>query len=297
MQTATEPLPRHPLLARIDKSRCRAILALALGLGLSACLFPTAPHAADWSSVKSPAGGPTQSIGQTNNGCIAGAANLPLEGEGYQVMHIERNRYYGHPLLVRAIEALGRKTQEQGFGVLQVGDLGQPRGGPMAFGHRSHQTGLDVDIWFNLDPGLLATANPLRSNLNAPSMLNNAKNGLDRSAWTPDQLSLLELAAKLPGVDRIFVNPYIKQELCERATGKRAWLRKIRPWYSHDDHFHLRLACPADSPACETQEPIPEGEGCDASLDWWFQPHPPSTAPPPPKQPMPTECQAILSAP
>lgn len=270
----------------------------ALCLGLVSSLLPPLPHASDWSSVESPTEGPARSVGETSNGCITGARPLPLEGVGYQVMHIERNRYYGHPLLLQTIEDLGRKTHEHGLGVLQVGDLGQPRGGPMPYGHRSHQTGLDVDIWFNLDPANLGKANTLRSNVSAPSMLLGGERGLDRSAWTPDHINLLELAAKLPGVDRIFVNPYIKKELCEQASGSRAWLRKIRPWYHHDDHFHLRLACPADSPDCEVQEPVPPGDGCDASLDWWFQPHPPTKpTPQPPKPPLPSECQAVLSAP
>ncbi len=270
------------------------------GAFVALCLSLSSPglYATDWSQVDAPTEGPPRSIGQTNNGCIAGAHALPLEGKGYQVMHIERNRFYGHPHLLGAIESLGRQTEEHGLGVLQVGDLGQPRGGPMSFGHRSHQTGLDVDIWFNLDPKLLAAANPLRSDVNAPSMLNAAKKGLNRSAWTAKQARLLELAANLPGVDRIFVNAYIKKDLCDQAEGNREWLRKIRPWYYHDDHFHLRMACPADSLACETQDPIPPGAGCDASLDWWFQQHPAtSPTPPPPKPHLPQECQAILSAP
>jgi len=272
---------------------CRqAGLALIFGLSLQ-----TVSQANDWSSVEAPSEGPVRSIGQTNSGCIAGAHALPLEGQGYQVMHIERNRYYGHPHLIQAIQTLGRKTKEQDLGLLMVGDLGQPRGGPMAFGHRSHQTGLDVDIWFTLDQSLLVKANLLRSNINAPSMLNATKTGLDHSTWTSNQLGVLELAANLPNVDRIFVNAYVKQELCEQATGNRAWLRKIRPWYYHDDHFHMRLACPSDSPSCDTQEPIPTGEGCDASLSWWFQQHPSTTAtPPPPKPRLPMECQSVLTA-
>lgn len=255
--------------------------------------------ASDWSKVQTPADGPPRSIGQTNNGCIAGAHTLPLEGDGYQVMHIERNRFYGHPLLIRTIQNLGKQVKQHKLGLLQVGDLGQPRGGPMAFGHRSHQTGLDVDIWFNLDVKRLAGSNDLRSNISAPSMLNASKHGLDRQVWTDDQASLLELAAKLPGVDRIFVNPYIKKELCDQAQGDRSWLRKIRPWYYHDDHLHLRIPCPPDSAACEDQEPVPYGEGCDAGLDWWFQ-HLPADNPPtpaPPKPPLPEACRAILAEP
>ena len=247
-----------------------------------------------WASVAEPAVGAPRAIGETNNGCISGAVALPKAGRGYLVMHLERRRYYGHPELVRAVETLGLLAAE-GIGSMQVGDLGQPRGGPMPFGHRSHQTGLDVDIWFNLDPAIYSGANSIRSNISAPSLLNGAKNDLDRRLWSNRHVRLLKAAATLPSVDRVFVNPYIKSELCRTVDGKGGWLRKIRPWYGHDDHFHLRLSCPADSPACVRQEPVPAGDGCDASLAWWFEPHPPGpTKPEAPKPVLPSVCKGLL---
>jgi hypothetical protein len=48
------------------------------------------------------------------------------------------------------------------------------------------------------------------------------------------------------------------------------WMSKVRPWYGHDDHIHVRLKCPADSPNCRAQPPVPGGDGCDKSLDHWF---------------------------
>lgn len=279
----------------------RSTLPSSFGFCLAFFLtvFPMASTASEWSQVSAPSDGPARSIGQTNSGCIDGAQALPLDGKGYRVMHIERNRYYGHPLLLKAIEWLGRKTDDKSLGVLQVGDLGQPRGGPMSFGHRSHQTGLDVDVWFNLDPIIFANADRMRGNISAPSMLNGPKTGLDRSAWSSAQMAVLEMAASLPGVDRIFVNPHIKKELCDQADNNRGWLRKIRPWYHHDDHFHMRMACPPGSDHCEEQEPVPTGDGCDASLDWWLQIHPPTptTTPPPPKPRLPVECRTVLESP
>ena len=271
------------------------------GLTFSICLALCSPAllASDWSRVEGPTGGSPRSVGETNSGCIAGAQSLPLEGKGYQVMHIERNRYWGHVDLVKAIKLLGKQSAQRDLGMLMVGDLGQPRGGPLPFGHRSHQSGLDVDIWFNLNPQILAEANAMRSNINAPSMLNDSQTGLARERWTADHVTLLELAANLPGVDRIFVNPYIKKELCESVVGNRDWLRVIRPWYNHDDHFHMRLSCPADSPGCRSQEPVPIGDGCDSSLDWWFQ-HPTVTTPKPhpaPAPQLPGECRDILAEP
>jgi penicillin-insensitive murein endopeptidase len=89
--------------------------------------------------------------------------------------------------------------------------------------------------------------------------------------YGPRVARLIAAAAASPLVERIFVNPVIKRALCDKAKGDRAWLHKVRPWYGHHDHFHVRLACPPDSPDCEAQPPLPPGDGCD-QLDWWLKP-------------------------
>lgn len=211
------------------------------------------------------------------------------------VMHLERHRYYGHPDLIQTIENIGVKAA-QGIGVLHVGDLGMARGGPMPFGHRSHQTGLDADVWFDLSSSLHRFADSLRSNVSAPSLLSSASRGLNYEMWSNKHIQILKAAATQPSVDRIFVNARIKQELCDTVRGDTSWLRKIRPWYHHDDHFHMRLACPPDSPECVRQKPIPAGDGCD-ELGWWLghEPAAPATKPPPePKPVMPAECRTLL---
>jgi penicillin-insensitive murein endopeptidase len=85
-------------------------------------------------------------------------------------------------------------------------------------------------------------------------------------------------------VDRIFINPAIKKAMCESvpANGDRSWLRKLRPWWGHDEHFHVRLACPADSPDCFVQAPMPDGDGCGAELESWLDR---PTWPAPPEKP------------
>lgn len=235
-------------------------------------------------------------IGEPNNGCIAGAASLPLEGAGYMVMHLERKRHYGHPRLIDTLTALAHEVKDRG-GYLRIGDLSMERGGPMPSGHRSHQTGLDADVWFDLQTAPYPNLNPLRSNVSASSLLTPAKNALDARLWSDRHVSTLKAAALRPGVDRIFVNPHIKRELCRMTAPDKAWLHKIRPWYNHDDHFHLRLACPENNPDCIRQAPVPQGDGCDDSLAWWFEEHPPEPAKPAvPKPPLPAACVSLLKS-
>lgn len=268
----------------------RNAYALFLLLGSATAL------ANPWAQVDGPAPGPSRAIGDTSAGCLLGARQLPTEGNGYVVMHLERNRYYGHPSLISSIRALGDRAA-QGLGVMHVGDLGMPRGGPMPFGHRSHQTGIDADVWFDLSPSLHLGANRTRSNVSAFNVLSKTSDGLDYRLWNNSHEQMLKAAATQPAVDRIFVNARIKQELCRTTRGDRSWLRKIRPWYHHEDHFHMRLSCPPDSPSCVRQEAIPMGDGCD-QLDWWFHKTPdtgvaPNT-PKPPKPVMPAECRNVL---
>jgi penicillin-insensitive murein endopeptidase len=250
-----------------------------------------------WSKITQPTIGIAQSIGTYNAGCLRGAATLSTDGTGYQVMRLSRNRFYGHPDLMQFIENLAHNVYTQQLGTLLIGDLGQPRGGPTVSGHRSHQTGLDVDIWFLLSPeanSRLLTVNE-REKWSATSMLLGKSDDIDFSHWTLANAQVLELAARMPEVDRIFVNASVKRELCNTVS-KRDWLRKIRPWWKHDDHFHVRLKCPPDSKECQSQDPLPQGDGCD-KLDWWFSAEA-KNPPPSPNEPaepiLPVSCDSVL---
>jgi len=164
---------------------------------------------------------------------------------------------------------LGKAMQEHSS-VLLIGDLSQPRGGRATGGHASHQSGLDVDIWYwhpNAAEETELAANQ-REKLSARSILD-GKAGVIRKAWKNKVATALRLASEDERVARMFVNPIIKRDLCETTKDDRQWLHKVRPWYGHDDHFHVRLNCPASSPECEPQTPIAKGDGCD-ELDWWF---------------------------
>jgi penicillin-insensitive murein endopeptidase len=260
-----------------------------------------ASTASDWSKITQPtkAGVLAQSIGKYDAGCISGAVTLPLDGTGYQVMRLSRKRYFGHPDLIRFIENLGQTAHTKQLGALLIGDLGQPRGGPTLSGHRSHQTGLDVDIWFTLSP--VAAMRKLddgeRENWSATSMLVSLSDAVDEQQWSTQHEKILEAAARMPEVDRIFVNPSIKRLLCTRKTS-HDWLRKIRPWWKHDDHFHVRLKCPGNSKDCISQIPLPEADGCDAGLAWWFSEeakHPKKPHPKPATPILPERCDNVLS--
>jgi penicillin-insensitive murein DD-endopeptidase len=260
-----------------------------------------------------PAAMPTRVIGSYVKGCIAGAEQMPITGDTWQVMRLSRNRNWGHPDLVALVKRLSEKVhKEAGWPGILVGDMGQPRGGPALSGHASHQIGLDADIWLTPMPDHLFSREE-REETSAVMMVREDRLDIDPKVWTPGHLILIRDAAQEPSVQRIFVNAAIKKALCREATGDRGWLTKVRPWYGHDYHFHIRMACPPGSPDCKGQPPQGGGDGCGKSeLGYWFKdsiihPQPPKETPKPKEPPspnhgitmaaLPAACRQVLAAP
>lgn len=258
--------------------------------------------------IRTPSDGAPQSIGQYALGCIAGAVALPETGPTWQAMRLSRNRNYGHPVLVDYLKELSRKARDEaGWAGLYVGDMSQPRGGPMTSGHASHQLGLDADIWM-LPPQRLNLTRTERENLSSISVVSSDYLRTNNN-WTNGHFKVMRAAASDNRVARIFVTPAVKIEMCRTETGNRDYLRKIRPWWGHNYHFHVRLDCPAGSPNCVPQWTIPKGnDGCAFAEEFYGMhiaktiplPKPDPNAPKPqPKQPktlarMPAQCAPLV---
>ncbi|MEZ0169427.1 penicillin-insensitive murein endopeptidase [Microvirga sp. TS319] len=249
-----------------------------------------------------PASLQSESIGSYARGCMAGAAALPVDGETWQVMRLSRNRNWGHPRLVALLQRLSARMPDvNGWPGLLVGDMSQPRGGPMITGHASHQIGLDADVWLTPMPDR-RLSRVEREEMSATNVVRGDWLDVDPATWTPQHTALIRAAAKEKDVARVFVNPAIKKALCREAGEDRGWLRKVRPTWGHNYHFHIRIACPAGDAACSDQDPPPSGDGCGADLAAWFTPemlHPKPGKPRPPltMAQLPEECRRVLAAP
>ncbi|MGA9826617.1 MAG: penicillin-insensitive murein endopeptidase [Methylocystis sp.] len=262
---------------------------------------PNTPAKELFGRARDPAPTESEPVGFYSKGCLAGGEELPVNGPNWQVMRLSRNRDWGHPALIAFLTRFAPTAAEaSGWPGILIGDMSQPRGGPMLTGHASHQIGLDVDIWLTPMPAReLSRAE--REEMSATNMVR--EDGLDviPGLWTPSHLAVVRAAAQDPAVQRIFVNAAIKRAMCRVAAGE-PWMRKVRPYYSHNYHFHVRLFCPRGAESCRDQDPTPTGDGCDASLAWWFSDavlHPkPSTKtwPPMTMSALPSECRAVLNA-
>jgi penicillin-insensitive murein DD-endopeptidase len=220
------------------------------------------------------AGGPAKmsarSIGSYARGCLAGGKALPVNGSTWQVMRLSRNRMWGHPDLINFLGGFAEAVPGfTGWPGILVGDISQPRGGPMLTGHASHQIGLDADIWLTPMPSRSLSRRE-RESMSATNVV--ADNWMDvNGKWSRGHLKVIQLAASQPKVARIFVNPAIKKALCRQADGDRSWLNKVRPMWGHNYHFHIRMACPVGLAGCKDQDAPPDGDGCGAEVDRWLK--------------------------
>lgn len=287
-----------------------ALITIVATAGSSHDAAADQPAKQIFGAAKLPAVLPARAIGFYSKGCLAGGIAIPSDGPTWQAMRLSRNRRWGHPDLVALVERLSRDAaQKDGWPGLLLGDISQPRGGPMLSGHASHQIGLDADVWLTPMPGRMLSASE-REELSATSMLKKNSLYVDDRIWTPAHAKLLMRAASYPEVERIFVHPGIKKKLCDSWTGSRAAMGKIRPYYGHHYHFHIRIKCPPGVSGCKDQNPPPQGAGCDQSLAWWFTDEPWAPArpkkkndkPPPKKRDiqlseLPAACTAVVAAP
>ncbi|TNC74210.1 penicillin-insensitive murein endopeptidase [Rubellimicrobium roseum] len=298
----------------------RPLKALALTLLLAACGGGGSAH-----DTTAPAAGPgdtrvakhlfgaqagpsaqaSEPIGAYSRGCQSGAVQLPETGPTWQAMRLSRNRNWAQPVTVDFVQDLSRTAATlPGWAGLYVGDMSQPRGGPMTSGHASHQTGLDADIWMRPATRLNLTAQE-REEISSTDM-QRAEGAYVRDAWTPQHEALLRAAAQDPRVARIFVFAGAKAAMCETATGDRSWLAKVRPWWGHNTHFHVRLHCPPGTPGCAAQDPVPPGDGCEEARQWVagiLNPAPadPDAPPPEPRADLtladlPGQCMGVLAS-
>ena len=278
-------------------------LALLALLALPAQAEPLAKQL--FGAVPSGSAQPPEPIGGYSKGCAAGLVQLPETGPTWQAMRLSRNRNWALPTTVNFLQQLSAEMTKHGWAGLYIGDLSQPRGGPMLTGHRSHQNGLDADIWL-YPPERLNLTRSERENLSAISM-RRAKGAYVNDRWTPAHMELIKAAAKDRRVARIFVFPGAKVEMCREAKGNRRWLRKVRPWWGHHYHIHIRLKCPRGARECVDQDPPPRGDGCADAEQWVadiLDPPPPDPNAPPPQRrqeyvlsDLPQSCAAVLNAP
>lgn len=231
--------------------------------------------------------------GNYTAGCIK--KSVPLtETSHLKIMRPQRNHFWGHSVLINYLNDLSNRVAQTPWNGLLVGDLSQKDGGPLVNGHASHQIGLDADLWLLPMPVIPLTIDEKKYKSAFSYVTPDMK---IREPWGDLQRNFILSAAEDNRVERIFINAALKKDLCDNITPNSphyAFLSKIRPWYGHDAHIHVRLKCPIGSNYCIPQAPPPLSSGCDASLNWWFSEEarlPVKNSSPPKKIILPEQCE------
>lgn len=270
-----------------DVSSIKQAKALALAQNLM-WLEPFTPYT----------GSNARIYGSPSNGCLSGSEELSDKNEKFQLQRWSYDRNFAHPIMLQYFHDLKARAAAIDLPPLIVGDLSRAYGGPLGANssHASHNTGLDMDLPFDF-----AAPRKTKRELEHPqdNIIVSGKKVLP--SFTPAVASYIKLAASDPRVDRVFVAPMIKKHLCSLYANKpeSGFLHKLRPWYGHRAHMHVRLNCPSDSPQCVWPAPIPEGDGCGAELDSWFVP-PTKTSTAvakskPKKKVLPEQCTLVMN--
>lgn len=192
-------------------------------------------------------------VGYPNAGYQLRAKKLKTS-DSLKVKDNSRDNTYAHPALILMLEHSARDVARVEKGsLLMVGDLSSRDGGPLT-GHVSHQSGRDADIGFYLRdaqgrPVVREHFTPFdpngKSRWEAGVYFDDYRNWLLLRSWVTDRRA---------GLVHIFVSSGLRWRLIEygrkdprfaRYVDDVAVLLKQPAGRSpHDDHFHVRIACP-----------------------------------------------------
>ncbi len=192
-------------------------------------------------------------VGYPNAGFQLRAKKLK-NSEILRVKDTSKDNTYAHPALVLMLERSAREVARVERGsLMMVGDLSRRDGGPLA-GHVSHQSGRDADVGFYLmdvqgRPVVREHFTPFdpngRSRYERGLYFDDYRNWVLLRAWVTDSRA---------GLAHIFVSSGLRWRLIEYGKKDPRFapyvpevelLLKQPPGTSvHDDHFHVRIACP-----------------------------------------------------
>jgi murein endopeptidase len=169
----------------------------------------------------------SRAVGRPNRGRLVGGVRLPAEGTAFVTVDPVRRtspspawRRHGTDRLVRVVLRVAREhhAAHPGAPRLVIGDLSRPRGGPFGpefggDGHRSHQNGLDVDVYYPRRDGRETVPTGVRQ---------------------VDRRLAQELVDRFvrAGAEYVFVGP---------RTRLRGQARVVMVLHNHDDHLHVRI--------------------------------------------------------
>lgn len=199
---------------------------------------------------------PASSVGAPNEGKLVGGVKLDTSGGSLRVVpaYARGDTRWGLPALIHMLERSAKKVAKKNPGaVLGVGDISRKNGGDI-FLHRSHESGRDADIAFyvvdhkgkNLLPDTFVQFQGSTQSSSMPgARFDVSKNWALVQAWLEDpvaRVSHIFVADPLRRMLLAHAKPRVSPALYNRAA---AVLMQPSNALPHDNHFHVRISCPA----------------------------------------------------
>ena len=217
-----------------------------------------AADSASWARGRTPDARPetaARSIGSPTDGRLEGGVELEASRE-LRLKNPSGARW-GLPALVGMLERSSNRLAQRFKGsIVIVGDLSRKQGGEIAR-HKSHESGRDADVAFffthaNGEPVPTAEFHVVDADgiaVDDRSLhFDDVRNWALIEAWITDPRTRVE---------HIFVAEALRTRLLKTAREKGTYLpvrnraavalKQPTSGLSHDDHFHVRIACPRRS--------------------------------------------------
>jgi penicillin-insensitive murein endopeptidase len=243
----------------VKPALCAGTLALAPLLGCFGTPTPLAPGLAG-------------SVGLPHHGVQTDAIELPESGEGFARYRSQGGFHWGQPALVNGLCEAARQVALAlpGGAPLMVGDLSARHGGKIAR-HHSHRSGRDVDLlWYVMLPDGTSTQNSSFVHLAADGTGRIPRRGAVRLDVAREwQLIKTLLSSRLLDVQWLYASQPVEELLIEHAVSEsddpelvwRAQTVLLEPLDAlpHDDHLHVRIACPHGTAV----------QGCEGGGPYW----------------------------
>lgn len=220
-------------------------------------------------------GVPNQAIGAHHSGRLVEAAKLPRQGPGFIARPGRESKSYGTNLMIGLLSQVSAQMEQAvpNKPPLVVSNISSQAGGRLCNGgscHKSHQTGLDVDVSFPSHRRETSLWSACDSE--GPK----CRNGISRN-FDPQRFWIFAkqaACAENNPVIVIFVDTAIKRHMCNwvktntrenindpnSCAAKTLSAMKYSP--GHHNHFHMRLRCPGNRDCRNATVSLSRGSGC-----------------------------------
>jgi penicillin-insensitive murein endopeptidase len=212
------------------------------------------------------------SVGLPHHGVQTGAIELPERGAGFARFRDQGGYYWGQPALVNGLREVARQVDAAlpGGAPLVVGDLSAQYGGRISR-HHSHRSGRDVDLlWYVTRPDGTSIQNSSFVHLEHDGTGRMPRHGhvrldvarewqLIKSLLSSEQLMVQWLYSSSVVETLVIDHAIARGEDHELVWRAQNVMHEPLDSLPHDDHLHLRIACPEDAPV----------QGCEGGGPYW----------------------------